>query len=891
MATINTATTATKKNSPFKATRMWNQLLSSFKEGMELKRKRYRLKSYEQCFSGAEALDWIHSYIQNHPSFGAHVTREQAFMLLQKFIENDVFQNAVGKVTKKFQDTNCLYKFSDSDISSQNEDDNQTTGKENIASQGSLSNLLKNFRRNSRHVSNDVEQTPAGKSADLKNPPVKHIGMKHSRISNSNSNSNMTPLALDMNNISLMSIKKGCHYNDMSTIMLDNDDEDDVFNTSVSQNYFMRSNSLRVNKTTHQSNKLDFNSFLDGQCEDDILYSSNINEKPLPSKQPIMKNIRKKVVLRKFTSIKSSPKSQVSTHKPTIMTTRKRRSEEKLCLSPNKKTKKIELPQAAMSSVLPRKAISLLGENASFINEVDSYNTYEVNNLPGYRTKSKPKSSNSTVTSKSETLSTIKKLPKQKLFISKSESIKTLNKIRLSPEQQKKSRKLLTHPMKRRSLSQNNLNLKTKSLSVYNLNEQPSLKKPLYHSSTQDLASGSLYKAPSTWSINTIGLPANDFKNKTCDITTIDIEDTWKSVVLLSLKKLLATDDITTCLNAHEVEGKSIMKNVNWKTSEITRDAPDWLLSAMNCLSNWPVRNGNINDSVLQDLPNYPGFERDVYRAIKEHYHSLLIESLIPSHMYPLLEQCSEQLHGNIDKSIRLLQHIILLLPCWNCRQLQLLINFMNKLAANERLEISRDLLNKDLVLHSFFRLIIRRDKYSMMSAKYEDAVSIRVTMFLMEHYDTVFKPPPNIRFQVDHKLAVTLGAPSFSKKISGEKKYGSQYFARPSSAGDKPKTLRKQTSYCVQISKEEYEREAKEMSNKAIKDLLTQVMTDNNMGEKERNKRLKQFQKAYPEVYAQQFPHDDLSNCSSISSRSSNMLNTRFKLASKPSFLVEKLL
>jgi len=517
-ATTSTTVTTTKKNSPFKATRMWNQLVSSFKEGMEIKRKRYRLKSYERCFSGAEALDWIHSYIQQDPSFGAHVTRKQAFMLLQKFIENDVFQNAVGKVTKKFQDTNCLYKFSDSDISSQNEDDKQIAYKENISSHGSLSNLLKKIKRNSRLVSNDVDQTPAGRSANLKNPPIKHMAMKHSRISNSSSN--MIPLALDMNNISLMSIKKGCHYNDMSTIMLDSDD-DDVFDI-VSQNYFMRSKSLRVN--THQNNnKLDVNSFLDAQCDDDISYSSNINKKPVP----IMKNFRKKKVLRKFTSTKPSSKSQVSTHNSTIMPTHKRRSENKICRSPNKKMKNIELPQAA--SVLPRKAISLLGENVSFINELESYNTYAVNKLPGYRTKS-------TISSKSKlkTLSAIKRLPKQKLFTLKSESTKTLDKT-LSPDQQKKSRKLLTHPKKRRSLLQNNLNLQSKSLSVYNLNKQPSLSKPLYQSSSYDLANGSLHKAPSTWSINTIGLSDNNVKNKTCDITTIDIEDTWKSLVLLRL--------------------------------------------------------------------------------------------------------------------------------------------------------------------------------------------------------------------------------------------------------------------------------------------------------------------------------------------------------------------
>ena len=48
--------------------------------------------------------------------------------------------------------------------------------------------------------------------------------------------------------------------------------------------------------------------------------------------------------------------------------------------------------------------------------------------------------------------------------------------------------------------------------------------------------------------------------------------------------------------------------------------------------------------------------------------------------------------------AVRLFQHITLLLPCWNRRQLQLLTRFMKNISENEILEISKDLPNKDLV-------------------------------------------------------------------------------------------------------------------------------------------------------------------------------------------------
>ena len=58
-------------------------------------------------------------------------------------------------------------------------------------------------------------------------------------------------------------------------------------------------------------------------------------------------------------------------------------------------------------------------------------------------------------------------------------------------------------------------------------------------------------------------------------------------------------------------------------------------------LSIGPNVKDNVNDGVLQDVSNYPGFERDVYRAIKEHYYTTLNEPLIPTHMYTLMDHCS----------------------------------------------------------------------------------------------------------------------------------------------------------------------------------------------------------------------------------------------------------
>lgn len=109
---------------------------------MELKRRRYRFKSYEDTFSGSDALEWMIKYLQNHPSYGDHIKKEQAFNLLQKFMENNVFESVTGKI-EQFQDSNCLYKFNQS-----KEESNKTNAtKITLPSQTSITNLLKNVQR------------------------------------------------------------------------------------------------------------------------------------------------------------------------------------------------------------------------------------------------------------------------------------------------------------------------------------------------------------------------------------------------------------------------------------------------------------------------------------------------------------------------------------------------------------------------------------------------------------------------------------------------------------------------------------------------------------------------------------------------------------------------
>ncbi|XP_042905382.1 DEP domain-containing protein 1A isoform X1 [Parasteatoda tepidariorum] len=97
---------------PYRATKLWNEVIAAFKAGMPLKRHRRRMQSYVDCFTASEAVTWLHCFLLNNPNFGPNVTRTQTINLLQKFLKCHVIESAIMKSKKKeFLDDSHIYKF------------------------------------------------------------------------------------------------------------------------------------------------------------------------------------------------------------------------------------------------------------------------------------------------------------------------------------------------------------------------------------------------------------------------------------------------------------------------------------------------------------------------------------------------------------------------------------------------------------------------------------------------------------------------------------------------------------------------------------------------------------------------------------------------------------
>lgn len=84
------------------------------KQNVPVKRRRWRMKVFEDVFVASEALDWLHGFLKESPNFGADVTRQQAVQLCSKFLKNGIISDARGKrYNGTFDDNNHLYRFTD----------------------------------------------------------------------------------------------------------------------------------------------------------------------------------------------------------------------------------------------------------------------------------------------------------------------------------------------------------------------------------------------------------------------------------------------------------------------------------------------------------------------------------------------------------------------------------------------------------------------------------------------------------------------------------------------------------------------------------------------------------------------------------------------------------
>ncbi|XP_029284666.1 DEP domain-containing protein 1A isoform X2 [Cottoperca gobio] len=97
---------------PYRATKLWNEMTRLFRAGMPLRKHRQNFRHYSSCFTASAAVEWMHQLLCSNSNFGPDVTRQQTVQLLKKFLKNHVIEDVKGRWgTEDLEDNNTVYRF------------------------------------------------------------------------------------------------------------------------------------------------------------------------------------------------------------------------------------------------------------------------------------------------------------------------------------------------------------------------------------------------------------------------------------------------------------------------------------------------------------------------------------------------------------------------------------------------------------------------------------------------------------------------------------------------------------------------------------------------------------------------------------------------------------
>ncbi|XP_056133242.1 DEP domain-containing protein 1A [Lampris incognitus] len=97
---------------PYRATKLWNEVTRLFRSGMPLRKHRHNFRVHAACFTATSAVDWLHQLLRSNSNFGPDVTRQQTVQLLKKFLKNHVIEDVKSRWgTEDLEDNNMLYRF------------------------------------------------------------------------------------------------------------------------------------------------------------------------------------------------------------------------------------------------------------------------------------------------------------------------------------------------------------------------------------------------------------------------------------------------------------------------------------------------------------------------------------------------------------------------------------------------------------------------------------------------------------------------------------------------------------------------------------------------------------------------------------------------------------
>lgn len=222
-------------------------MIRNFRDGIELKKRRWKMKGYENTFCGQDAVNWFHLYLRTNQKFGDHVTRAQAKLLLQKFFENGIFEDPRGKQKTNFEDDSHLYRFtSKADLICKN--------KTEIATQRSVTNLLRSVSIRRKPLSSiepgNVENNKVNqlrKGAITRSQSLKCAYMSPRNTTVPPESIRVTPVSQDLESFQISSAEKQYKENAVDVAPISTVSHPETFGTKIEQPNFDLSDEQNYN--------------------------------------------------------------------------------------------------------------------------------------------------------------------------------------------------------------------------------------------------------------------------------------------------------------------------------------------------------------------------------------------------------------------------------------------------------------------------------------------------------------------------------------------------------------------------------------------------------------------------------------------------------------------
>jgi len=117
---------------PFKATKVWNELVEHLKTNLKPRRRRWKLQTFDNCFRGSDVLEQLQNYVFNHPELASDPNKVQVKSLAQKLLESQVIESVASTSEARkeiFDQGGKLYRFNTEYKSSEDLSKNPVTSK------------------------------------------------------------------------------------------------------------------------------------------------------------------------------------------------------------------------------------------------------------------------------------------------------------------------------------------------------------------------------------------------------------------------------------------------------------------------------------------------------------------------------------------------------------------------------------------------------------------------------------------------------------------------------------------------------------------------------------------------------------------------------------------